>query len=56
MHQPTALKPSRRSRTLRKDAAMSGAFPSLPSAHDMAASSAGAGAHGRGLARVVLTR
>ncbi len=34
---------------------MSGALPSLPSAHDMAASSVGAGAHGRGLARAVLT-
>jgi hypothetical protein len=35
----------------RNNAAMSGALPSLPSAHDMAASSAGAGAHGRSLDR-----
>ena len=53
--QTTTHQPSRRSRTLRKDAAMSGELPSLPSAHDMAASSAGARAHGRGLARAVLT-
>jgi len=51
----TSLEPSRRSRTLRKDAAMSGALSSLQSAHDMAASSAVAGAHGRGLARAELT-
>jgi hypothetical protein len=47
------LETSRRSRTFRKDAAMSGALQSAPSAHDMAASSAGAGAHGRGLARAM---
>ena len=34
---------------------MSGELPSLTSSHDMAASSAGARAHGRGLARAVLT-
>jgi hypothetical protein len=35
---------------------MSGVLPSLPSAHDVAASSAGASAHGRGPARAVRTR
>jgi len=34
---------------------MSGALPPVPSAHDMAASSAVASAHGRGLVRAVLT-
>jgi hypothetical protein len=34
---------------------MSGGLPSEPRLHDMAATSAVAGAHGRGLARAVLT-
>ena len=45
------LEPTRRSRTFKNAAAMSGALPSLQSAHDMAASSAVAGAQGRGRAR-----